>query len=72
MSETPRPGRRNRFVPLRLARTSEQPFVHRLVAKFDLPVHGWRGQAERDKQALLARTRAVGSSLHKAGAGDAS
>lgn len=33
---------------LRLARTSEQPFVHRLVAKFDLPVHGWRGQAERD------------------------
>ncbi|MEA4945355.1 MAG: NAD kinase [Propionicimonas sp.] len=33
---------------LRLARTSEQPFVHRLVRKFDLPVDGWRGAAERD------------------------
>ncbi len=28
---------------LRLARMSEQPFVHRLVRKFDLPVDGWRG-----------------------------
>ena len=33
---------------LRLARTSEQPFVHRLVRKFGLPVSGWRGAAERD------------------------
>lgn len=33
---------------LRLARTSEQPFVTRLVRKFDLPVDGWRGAAERD------------------------
>ncbi|WP_232548273.1 NAD kinase [Propioniciclava soli] len=32
---------------LRLVRTTLQPFVQRLVAKFDLPVHGWRGQAER-------------------------
>lgn len=36
---------------LLLARTSEQPFVHRLVKKFDLPIHGWRGQAERDAAA---------------------
>ena len=35
---------------LRLARTSEQPFVHRLVKKFELPIHGWRGQAEREAE----------------------
>lgn len=35
---------------LLLARTSEQPFVHRLVRKFSLPVQGWRGAAERDAQ----------------------
>ncbi len=39
---------------LRLARTSEQPFVQRLVKKFDLPIHGWRGQAERDAAARKA------------------
>ncbi len=33
---------------LRLARTSEQPFVTRLVRKFALPVDGWRGSADRD------------------------
>lgn len=33
---------------LRLARTSEQPFVTRLVRKFGLPVDGWRGAAERE------------------------
>lgn len=33
---------------LLLARTSEQPFVNRLVRKFGLPVDGWRGAAERD------------------------
>ncbi|MGC3992556.1 MAG: NAD kinase [Propionicimonas sp.] len=33
---------------LRVARTSEQPFVNRLVRKFGLPVDGWRGAAERD------------------------
>ncbi|MFV0451486.1 MAG: NAD kinase [Propioniciclava sp.] len=32
---------------LRLARTTEQPFVQRLVAKFGLPIDGWRGQARR-------------------------
>ena len=35
---------------LKLARTSEQPFVQRLVRKFDLPVHGWRGAAERERE----------------------
>ncbi|MFT3877782.1 MAG: NAD kinase [Propioniciclava sp.] len=40
---------------LRLARMVEQPFVERLVRKFDLPVHGWRGQAERDAEARAAR-----------------
>lgn len=30
---------------LRLARLSERPFVDRLVRKFALPVHGWRGRA---------------------------
>lgn len=33
---------------LLLARTSEQPFVTRLVRKFGLPVDGWRGAAEHD------------------------
>ena len=28
---------------LRLARTSEQPFITRLARKFELPVDGWRG-----------------------------
>jgi NAD+ kinase len=31
---------------LKLARISERPFVDRLVAKFGLPVNGWRGTAE--------------------------
>ncbi|MFC0627268.1 NAD kinase [Kribbella deserti] len=33
--------------PVRLARVHEAPFTDRLVAKFDLPVLGWRGTAER-------------------------
>lgn len=33
--------------PVRLARLHTAPFTDRLVAKFDLPVHGWRGGAER-------------------------
>lgn len=36
---------------LRLARLSEQPFVDRLVRKFALPVDGWRGSAERRRDA---------------------
>jgi NAD+ kinase len=30
--------------PVRFARLHERPFTDRLVAKFDLPVHGWRGR----------------------------
>lgn len=33
--------------PVRLARLHQAPFTDRLVAKFDLPVTGWRGGAER-------------------------
>jgi NAD+ kinase len=31
-------------LPVRLARLAPGPFTDRLVAKFRLPVHGWRGQ----------------------------
>ncbi|WKV15584.1 NAD kinase [Janibacter limosus] len=31
--------------PVRLARLSSSPFTDRLVAKFDLSVHGWRGRS---------------------------
>jgi NAD+ kinase len=33
--------------PVRLVRLHQAPFTDRLVAKFDLPVGGWRGAAER-------------------------
>lgn len=33
--------------PVRLARLHEAPFTDRLVAKFGLPVDGWRGEGER-------------------------
>jgi NAD+ kinase len=36
--------------PVRLARLHRAPFTDRLVAKFDLPVHGWRGGAERRRR----------------------
>jgi NAD+ kinase len=36
--------------PVRLARLHTAPFTDRLVAKFDLPVSGWRGAAERRRQ----------------------
>ena len=41
--------RRGRF-PVRLARLHQAPFTDRLVAKFDLPVAGWRGAAERRRR----------------------
>ncbi len=34
-------------LPVRLARLRQAPFTDRLVAKFGLPVAGWRGTAER-------------------------
>ncbi len=33
--------------PVRLVRLHQAPFTDRLVAKFDLPVTGWRGASER-------------------------
>jgi NAD+ kinase len=33
--------------PVRLVRLHEAPFTDRLVAKFGLPVEGWRGSTER-------------------------
>ncbi len=36
--------------PLRLARLHEETFTDRLVAKFGLPVEGWRGSAERRRR----------------------
>ena len=36
--------------PVRLARLHRAPFTDRLVAKFDLPVEGWRGAAERERR----------------------
>jgi len=38
---------RRGHAPVRLARLHEAPFTDRLVAKFGLPVSGWRGSAER-------------------------
>jgi NAD+ kinase len=38
---------RRSAVPIRLARLARPPFTDRLVAKFGLPVHGWRGRALR-------------------------
>jgi NAD+ kinase len=38
---------RRSAVPIRLARLARPPFTDRLVAKFGLPVHGWRGKALR-------------------------
>ena len=37
--------------PVPLVRLHTAPFADRLVAKFDLPVEGWRGAAERRRQA---------------------
>jgi NAD+ kinase len=40
--------------PVRLARLHEAPFTDRLVAKFGLPVEGWRGAAERRRRVTAA------------------
>jgi NAD+ kinase len=36
--------------PVRLVRLHEKPFTDRLVAKFGLPVEGWRGASERRRR----------------------
>ena len=35
--------------PVRLARLTDSPFTDRLVAKFDLPVEGWRGGRREER-----------------------
>jgi NAD+ kinase len=47
--------------PVRLARLNRGPFTDRLVAKFDLPVDGWRGSAERRRRAEDAASRGSSS-----------
>lgn len=37
-------------LPVRLVRLHQAPFTDRLVAKFGLPVEGWRGSAERRRR----------------------
>ncbi|MFN8078682.1 MAG: NAD kinase [Kineosporiaceae bacterium] len=37
-------------LPVRLARLARPPFADRLVAKFGLPVHGWRGRARHEHE----------------------
>ncbi|MEO5982589.1 MAG: NAD kinase [Pedococcus sp.] len=43
-------------IPVRLARLSRSPFTDRLVAKFDLNIHGWRGQARLEEAARNGRS----------------
>jgi len=45
--------------PLRLVRLHEAPFTDRLVAKFDLPVEGWRGAAEKRRRFDLVESDGV-------------
>ena len=37
--------------PVRLVRLHEEQFADKLVAKFGLPVEGWRGAGERRRRA---------------------
>lgn len=46
---------RRSALPVRLARFARPPFTDRLVAKFGLPVHGWRGPAHVDDANLVDR-----------------
>ena len=41
--------------PVRLVRLHEAPFTDRLVAKFGLPVEGWRGSSERRRRLAEGR-----------------
>ena len=50
---------RRSAIPVRLARLARPPFTDRLVAKFGLPVHGWRGRALRGADQQAAGREAV-------------
>ena len=56
---TCRPGARIEVrrgaLPVRLVRLHQAPFTDRLVAKFGLPVDGWRGAAERRRRRTTGR-----------------
>lgn len=56
------PGARIQVVrsqtPVRLARLTTSPFTDRLVAKFDLSIHGWRGEARREDAARAGQVPA--------------
>ncbi len=55
--------------PIRLARLHEAPFTDRLVAKFALPVDGWRGEGERRlRNSQAASTDATEASPQGSGA----
>jgi len=41
---------RRSALPVRFARLARPPFTDRLVAKFGLPVHGWRGRAVQERR----------------------
>ncbi len=45
--------------PVALARLHDKPFTDRLVAKFSLPVDGWRGRREADGRETNGRTSGV-------------
>ena len=47
--------------PVRLVRLHEAPFTDRLVAKFGLPVEGWRGASERRRRGGIRCLRSSGS-----------
>jgi NAD+ kinase len=50
--------------PVRLARLTSSPFTDRLVAKFDLSIHGWRGAARREQAASTAASAARDGTRH--------
>ena len=50
--------------PVRLARLTSSPFTDRLVAKFDLSIHGWRGAARREQAASTAVSAAGDGARH--------
>jgi NAD+ kinase len=47
-------------LPVRLARLARPPFADRLVAKFQLPVHGWRGRGRRAAEDQRAEAELAG------------
>jgi len=55
--------------PVRLARLHRGPFTDRLVAKFDLPVDGWRGSAERRRRAEDRNEKPASGGPSSGGAG---